>query len=345
MNTTVILGAGFSKNSGIPIQSEIPEYLISDEVETFEGCISKVLERFLNNTFGYRKGQPKPNLDDVFTCIDISTSSGHHLGLEYSPLKLRAIRRFLVYKVYSIIEEEFEYSKPVEMLLKRIFDSSGHVSFVVLNWDTALEKYLRKINQNTQIEYCCNGKPLRYTSSQENIRIPVLKIHGSCNWLYCDNCRSLYYDLFDEVPLEKRSGFLETDFDLLQQNFSSISYDESKFLESCKLCGNYISSHIATFSYRKSFRTNSFSNIWSTAEKVLTDSDKWIFIGYSLPDSDYEFKHLLKIAELKLRHLKNSKLAIDLVMQNSDSAIEKYKKFFGDKLNIICNEGIEGYIN
>jgi len=37
-----------------------------------------------------------------------------------------------------------------------------------------------------------------------------------------------------------------------------------------------------------------------TAEDMLKSSDKWVFIGYSLPAADFEFKHLLKRVELAL---------------------------------------------
>ena len=77
---------------------------------------------------------------------------------------------------------------------------------------------------------------------------------------------------------------------------------------------------------------------------MLSASDRWVFIGYSLPDADYEFKHLLKIAELKLEHIKQSKLRVDVVLLNSDDTISKYKKFFGKKLGVICNDGIEEYL-
>jgi hypothetical protein len=71
-----------------------------------------------------------------------------------------------------------------------------------------------------------------------------------------------------------------------------------------KVCNNAVASHIATFSYRKSFRTAAYPAIWSEAENILANSKKWIFIGYSLPEADFELKHLIKNAELRFRHKK-----------------------------------------
>ncbi|MCX7710458.1 MAG: hypothetical protein N2484_11490 [Clostridia bacterium] len=342
MKTTIILGAGFSKNSNIPIQSEIPKHLIHFGDSNFDKNVSEAIFRFLQDLFGYEKGKPLPNLDDIFTCIDISTSSGHHLGLNYSPVHLRAIRRLLVYRVFSIIEESFCPSQSVRQFLKSIIDRSVNTSFIVLNWDTALEKYLK--DQYT-IEYCCWSSP--WSNKAENTitpTIPVIKVHGSCNWLYCDNCRTLFHDIHNEVSLYQRTGFKENDFKLVGINPFNMDNTAEYTAEKCLKCGNEVSSHISTFRYRKSFRANSFPNIWNEAEKVLTNSDRWIFVGYSLPDADYEFKHLLKISELKLNHIREHRLEIDAVLLNSKTASEKYKKLFGNKINKIYNGGIEEYL-
>lgn len=345
MKTTVILGAGFSKNSGVPVQAEIPEYLINSNESSFDLYASRLLRSFMEDVFGFENGREIPNLDDVFTCIDISTNSGHHLGFKYSPQQLRSIRRYLVYMVYSIIEEKFQYSKSVEMLLEILIKKNCSTNFVVLNWDTVLEKYLKKISPGQDIDYCAEGRTF---NAEETIisgnKINVIKIHGSCNWLYCDNCRSLFYDMHDTVPIIKRAGFMKEDFMLLKAFSMEYGYKRQHYPENCRVCGDCISAHIATFSYRKSFRANSFPSIWNKAETVLSDSDKWVFIGYSLPESDYEFKHLLKIAELKLDHLQKHRLKIDIVLLNSDSSTRKYEKFFGKKLNYVCNSGIDGYI-
>ena len=41
-----------------------------------------------------------------------------------------------------------------------------------------------------------------------------------------------------------------------------------------------------------------FEKSWSSAERLLRNAEKWVFIGYSLPAADYEFKHLLKRVQL-----------------------------------------------
>ncbi|HOQ36471.1 MAG TPA: hypothetical protein PLR73_02045 [Acetivibrio sp.] len=78
---------------------------------------------------------------------------------------------------------------------------------------------------------------------------------------------------------------------------------------------------------------------------MLADSEKWVFIGYSLPQADYEFKHLLKISEMKLLHKKTKDFSIDVVLLNSNSTVMRYKSFFGDRIGRVFNGGMDEYIN
>jgi hypothetical protein len=38
-------------------------------------------------------------IEDIFTCIDLSANTGHHLGPKYSPSDLRSVRRGLIVRI------------------------------------------------------------------------------------------------------------------------------------------------------------------------------------------------------------------------------------------------------
>jgi hypothetical protein len=38
-------------------------------------------------------------IKDIFTCIDLSANTGHHLGPKYSPADLRSVRRGLIVRI------------------------------------------------------------------------------------------------------------------------------------------------------------------------------------------------------------------------------------------------------
>ncbi|MGI6776827.1 MAG: hypothetical protein ACOX7R_02000 [Acetivibrionales bacterium] len=346
MKSAIILGAGFSRNSDIPVEDEIPRLLISDASNSkFDHAVSTVLRRFMEDIFQYDGSCNEPSLDDIITCIDISTNSGHRLGIEYNSIRLRAIRRMLVYRLFSILEKSFVVSSDVINFLDRLTRKYPNSAYVVLNWDTALENYLNLMFENLLIDYSNGGTPLRYKDvGGRRVKIQIAKIHGSCNWLYCDNCRTVFNDMYNDITVYYKAGFHKRDFEMFNE-FSKMGnelIDNKKAF--CTICTNELSSHISTSSYRKSFMANSFPDVWKTAEGILSEAEKWIFIGYSLPEADYEFKHLLKIAELKLQHIRRKRLLIDVVLLKDEASVSKYRKFFGKRINVICNNGIKEYI-
>lgn len=343
MKAAVILGAGFSANSGIPVQGELPAKMISfrDNIP-FEREVSRVIKSFMEDIYGCSGPDILPGMDDMLTCIDLSTNSGHHLGIKYSPLHLRTVRRLMVYRIFSILEQSFKYDPTVECLIKTLMEAFSEVTYIVLNWDTVLEKYLHRLYTGKAVDYCHGGSDWNTGKQAPIDGIKIMKLHGSDNWLYCDNCRTLFTDSSGSTSILQRAGFQKLDQELFE-NLSKYS-EEMLIGLKCPSCKNDVSGHIATLSYRKSFRTNSFPDIWRKAENCMADADKWIFIGYSLPSADYEFKHLMKIAQMKYAHVRNRPVEIDVVLKESSEAPEIYNGFFGSSLSSLCNEGHEAYL-
>jgi hypothetical protein len=84
--TAFILGAGFSKCASLPVQAEFSDLLLSSVFSTkLDKQITKVLSTFLRDVFQWRANCPMPELEDIFTCIDLSANTGHQLGLNYTP--------------------------------------------------------------------------------------------------------------------------------------------------------------------------------------------------------------------------------------------------------------------
>lgn len=70
-----------------------------------------------------------------------------------------------------------------------------------------------------------------------------------------------------------------------------------------------------------------FQLSWFSAERVLRDAKRWVFIGYSLPATDYEFKYLLKCIQIS----RTVRPEIVLVTGGShpDATYRNYQRFFG----------------
>ncbi|MCX7746724.1 MAG: hypothetical protein N2645_07525 [Clostridia bacterium] len=349
MRAVVILGAGFSKNSGLPVQTEISALLLEKAEHTaFEAAVTRAITRFMEDIFGYRsQGKYIPSIDDIFTCMDFSIHAQHHMGIHYPPERMEAFRKIFVYRLLSVFDKKFVFSKESKHLLKILYEQYSKVDFIVLNWDTVLEKYLLELFKNGALDYCNKGKLWRTRErnlAPHDLEIKLIKTHGSINWLYCDNCRGLFNDAYNEIPMLQKAGFGPYELKILNE-FGEF-YNKEDFLckIKCPICDNTLASHIATYRYRRSFRQNTFPDVWDMAEQVLCEADKWIFIGYSMPDADYEFKHLLKISQLKLMHKRTSDIGVDVVLLNDENAVGKYRGFFGSRVGCVSNGGVGAYL-
>jgi len=85
-----------------------------------------------------------------------------------------------------------------------------------------------------------------------------------------------------------------------------------------------LGSRIATFSYRKALDSPILLKTWFFAEDLLREANNWVFIGYSLPEADFEFKYLLK--RIELSRLKPPRL---FLIDPSKKTALRYKAFFG----------------
>jgi hypothetical protein len=347
MGTAVILGAGFSKCAGLPTQSDFFSLLLAPEVSQtpLHRCITDVIEQFLRDVFGWAPGEPLPSLEEYFTCIDLSANTGHHLGIKYTPKMLRAIRRMTVHRVLQILDSHAGPSPVIERFLASVLPTAS--AFVVLNWDLVLERGL----QDLKVEKIDYGFEAYDWQSRQRIvhdGVPVLKINGSSNWAYCDNCASMFYDLNRKLALQEMVGLVKADFRLFDETLKGRSFDEALGVSpqnrECPFCKNMITTHMATFSFTKSYRTFAYPAIWHAARRLLTESNEWIFVGYSLPDADYEFKHMLKAAQLALERRKNlPPLKIQVVLKGNSPAERRYRGFFGRKIDRIVQGGLEAY--
>jgi hypothetical protein len=372
--TAVVLGAGFPNCAGLPLQKDMPQLLLDQKFKSpLDFMITQSIKEFLTVAFGWSDGHPVPALEDIFTLIDLSAGSGHNLGRKLTPKLLRAIRRLLIDRVFALIDRKYEASPEIEAFLKRYIPLDKQITthFVVLNWDNVLERHLHSYDNNIGVDYCVQGRYWLLDLPINPRSIGIAKVHGSSSWLYCDNCRTLFYFQYDPVSNQMRCCLRKEDFELIDEAFDGRIFSAAKgaeifgffprrfdgktyedvlpqqqhWLQYCRLCGSIVGPHIATFSYQKSFRTHAFSSSWLAAEEILSRAVHWVFIGYSLPESDFEFKHLLKTAEQKFAHKESMRKTIDVVLKDDKGAAAKYKQFFGVNSVKVCQSGLAGFVS
>ena len=207
-----IVGAGFSHYAGLPLTSDFTEKLL--DVADFDpkgpsAIIVKFLQGFVEDTFDHkREAAPKywPHLEDIFTCVDLSANTGHHLGPDYAPSDLRTVRRALIVRIIRMLRQTYTKARNQKsnewVTLDKFFSAinPGKCAFLSMNWDTVIEQGLDRAQQVTNFDYGCDAQFARFTklsikpaTSSSKKTIQVVKPHGSANWLYCDICRTTFW--------------------------------------------------------------------------------------------------------------------------------------------------------
>jgi hypothetical protein len=101
--------------------------------------------------------------------------------------------------------------------------------------------------------------------SEAAISVPVVKIHGSINWLYCDNCRHLYwFPVKDGLSVAMQ---LLTGREAKRLKLSDVSKC-AKWR--CVTCTDVpLTTRIAGFSHHKALDFPMFERSWLSAEHLL----------------------------------------------------------------------------
>jgi hypothetical protein len=398
LKTVYIVGAGFSSYAGLPLTNGFTRAMLA--ARDFKSGPSKLIvdyvSRFIHDCFGHSLNASAgkwPDLEDVFTCVDLSANSGHHLGHAFAPADLRTVRRVILSRIVRMLDQAYETGRkgksPAWRLMDSFFSSinPNEVGFISMNWDNVLERKLQNLLGAPLIDYGCDalaagipdlpdsddfrahkaylkalrkpptislGKPL--SDADNDKRVPLVKIHGSINWLYCDNCRRLYWLHPDQVIRIADQLITEDDLRRIVKTLGRAGGSKQSTIDRLKdkpriLCscseGVPLGARIATFSYRKALDFPMFQKSWFAAEELLRNAEEWVFIGYSLPSADFEFKYLLK--RMQLSH--SSSLSVKVVSGGDSKSVKRtldnYKKFFGRciKDSTFFGGGLQSYLS
>lgn len=377
MNKTVyVLGAGFSVSAGLPTQLELtkeifnPQFADDKKYSLAQYSLfqtqTKLLD-LLKNEFGIdSKNEFFLSLEDIYTALDrcIQENSNfrylHPEELLYVRQTLDAIL-ILALKSKSKLSKNSDY---IEKFAKHLIDLSSTrvekfrkmdpISVITTNWDILLDLALReqlKINNRGVIDYMCyvsslkddpTIKPGIQALTEGQFIVKLLKIHGSINWLNCPKCQRIFIDFYRRV------------------------IDYGVFREAtCKYCAKEYSGDLELSprlrpmllmpTFLKDLSNFQTKLIWRNSGIEISEANRIVFIGYSFPFADFEFRQIL--FRNVQRHTK-----IDVILYdksnpnkiitsdyrgaiNQESPEYRYLSFFGGKDLTIYFEGAESYIN
>jgi hypothetical protein len=341
----LIVGAGFSWNAGLPLASNFTRELLNLSNLKLDGPSARQVEFirvFVDHVFGEgtrRSVGEWPELEDIFTMVDLSANTGHHLGPTYSSADLRIIRRAMIVRMTRMLSQSYARRRANPdanwRMLERLFEKFDVASSAVLslNWDTAFESGIARAQGIRRVDYGCHATAMRFDVGKLSRRLfsgrtlHILKPHGSVNWLYCDACRETFWVPPGDTEHVAQTLFRKRDWQAILRD-SKVKHP-TVLSPKCPHCAaEALGTRFATFSYRKALDFPMHAASWRTAEEYLKSTVDWVFIGYSMPAADFEFKHLLKRVQLteKIR----PKITVITGGTGADSTIARFTSFFGD---------------
>ena len=315
MNKTVyFLGAGFSADAGGPIQNQIIQFILDDKfIEKFQSNPEVIKARknfikFIEKTLSIdKKLWNNIALEDIFTPIDRALSTGKsfkNFGTN-ELIKLREEFHLLMgsaikFGVDNENNKDYinEFAKYINTIAqKRLENGLDEISVITTNWDILLDNSLEDLTRRYSIinedklavvDYCCyisslekNDeyiKPGLLALGKGGYNIKYLKLHGSMNWLHCPNCQRMYVKFGEKTILQNKQHC----------RHCMVNYKFSENESSIELRGNLL---LPTFI--KDLSNIQIQLIWQNAGIELSEASKVVFIGYSLPQADFEIRQLL----------------------------------------------------
>ncbi|WP_299290171.1 SIR2 family protein [Nitrosopumilus sp.] len=308
MNKTVyVLGAGFSRDAGCPTVSEfISKNSISRIKKTLNSDEKRKLES-LQSYWNYRiqEGYCESNIESIFNHV----SAAKYLFMEsmtesdagnYDAEKIYNDLQWYILKTLKESTKKKipkEYQKFVKEMLQ---PEDVIISF---NYDLILEKVL--LDLKIQIDY-------GISDPQKNDRL-ILKLHGSANWVYCNNCGHSY-------PTEDYSG-LEALSEKIKCHYCKKS-TLKPILIPPTLYKDYQDQKLGGM----------IQELWARANEELYNADKIIFIGFSMAQTDAYAQELFKLSsnmnpELETYFVVNNSVSSKLKNNYRNALVNRQIKF------------------
>lgn len=355
------LGAGFSRDAGVPLQKELLPMFLSNphSDQKRKERVLKFLSEVFSFTYTKLMGDNYDdniysNLEDVFSLLDTAIGEHSYLG-KFCPSDLRDIREEFVAAILGVIDRsvrDANYIKRFAEVLsnQRIeSDSDDPFSIITTNWDIVLLNAFRQYHDRIIKDYL-------EKNSLSNIREVIYTDRKTIALLdYCIYTEPLR-DAEDHIPSVKIKCMGYKNIKLLNLHGSPIwlicqkckkifgppAYSRLGLYKkdalpaingspsTCPLCAEseYTLRPILIMpTYRKIIENVHLSAVWQNAAIELQEADRLFFVGYSLPEADYLIRYLL-VSNIK----RNAKIFVSALDNDVAETKQNYEKLFGSRI-------------
>ena len=153
--------------------------------------------------------------------------------------------------------------------------------------------------------------------------VKLLKIHGSLNWLQCTNCQRLFTSFKEKTVVSEKVN-------------TQCRHCEAHDIPA-RLRGTLI---MPTF--LKDLTNFQLKLVWQNAAVEIMEASRLVFIGYSLPDADFEFRQMLS-------RMVHPNAEIESVLWDGDKVRykeeqERYNQFFAGHKVSFEPKGVEEFV-
>lgn len=326
--TVILLGAGASKVDGAPIQSELFrgffESCRQQETHSSTSNMEAELATYFAQMWGIDVVHGNistarfPTFEEALGLLELAESRGEFFrgfgGLSQNSTRGKKLRTHLISLIAVYLERKLRIGGNHHAALVNQLREQGcleQTAFISLNYDILIDNSLI-LQGGTGIDYAVTFNT--HNISQRPRAIPLLKLHGSLNWLYCPTCNAL-----DHFPGEKIAAHLI----------------DAPHRGVCDRCNEPRVPIIIPPTFFKVMSNVFLQMIWKRAEEELKRASRIIFCGYSFPDADIHVKYLLKRAEMNRVGSPPSIFIVnehpDKTEQQRQQEEDRYERFFREK--------------
>jgi NAD-dependent SIR2 family protein deacetylase len=307
MRTAVFSGAGLSKALGYPITSELLDRaMLAAERKELGGTKSNEADcdRFLSLVNRAAPGLSRtPDLrkrvliTDLFSMIEYCIAMEEPLG-SLTAIELIEFRRLLKLAISDVLAtagpskepdptlaaKQRELKKSVAAWIHGLGDSA---TLITTNYDIEIDQAIYDLIDRggfdidrvaEEIDLGFEWRDVRpqghVHSRPKSAKCSIFKLHGSLDTLRCPTCGHVYFNRLGSIAWQAFR-------DKLDDN------------NTCHCSESRLDIHIVPPTLIRSVRDANLSAIWRNAIERLRLSDRWIFIGYSLPPEDMAIRSLI----------------------------------------------------
>ena len=317
MKTVFILGAGASVQSGAPLMADFVKRAKQLQSANAYGAAASQVQDVLNAA--YKDLRPihskstidYENVEELFSAIDIAQLI-RRFGSRPSE-SIDDLRKSMVVFIYRTIEETVRIpfdgttvraTKGYDELARHVREKINktaplglkEVSFITFNYDTCLELALD--SHGLGVEYGLSEPFIDNFANKYQVKVPVLKLHGSINWATCSKCNTV-------VPTEVNPWTRGGRFSMIDQGQELALPLGTRIAGQSHSCGTALDflPVIVPPTWNKSSGVDSLRDVWKQAAAELASADNIVVIGYSFPVTDMFFKYLFALGSDSDTHL------------------------------------------